>query len=83
MHFLLTHGHYSIFFIPAYSLPSPRVREGPDWARFVDACTFLLSGGCQIHTAKPLVLYFTSSSPKMVDLRSIVGSQQYRDIRKR
>jgi len=36
---------------------------------------FLLSGGGQIHTAEPLVLYLTSSAPKMVDLRSIVGGR--------
>jgi hypothetical protein len=35
---------------------------------------FLLSGGRQIHTAEPLVLYFTSFAPKMVDPRSIVGA---------
>jgi len=34
---------------------------------------FILSGGCQIHSAEPLVLYFMSSTPKMVDPRSIVG----------
>ena len=71
MHFLLTHGHYSIFFISAYSLPSHppplfplvfRVRERLDWVCFGDARPFLLSGGPQTHTAEPLVLYFTSSA---------------------
>ena len=69
------------FFISAYSLTSPRVREGPDWVCFGDARPFLLSGGRQIHTVEPLVLYFTSSALKMVDPRSIVGGRQYRDIR--
>jgi hypothetical protein len=48
---------------------------------FGDARPFLLSGGRQIHTAEPLVLYFKLSALKMVDPRSIVGGRQYRDIR--
>jgi hypothetical protein len=83
MHFLLTHGHYSIFFISAYSLPSHH-RRYFHWCfafgKDLTGCAsvmhspFLLSGGRQIHTAEPLVLYFTSFAPKMVDPRSIVGA---------
>jgi hypothetical protein len=58
-----------------------RVRERPDWVCFGDARPFLLSGGRQIHTAEPLILYLTSSAPRMVDPRSIVGGRLYRDIR--
>jgi len=58
-----------------------RVREGLTGCASVMHSPFLLSGGPQIRTAEPLVLYFTSSAPKMVDPRSIVGGRQYRDIR--
>jgi hypothetical protein len=58
-----------------------RVRERPDWVCFGDARPFLLYGGRQIHTAEPLILYLTSSAPRMVDPWSIVGGRLYRDIR--
>ncbi len=85
MHFLLTHGLYphSIFFYFLHILfrrPTTVISIGvlafgtdPTGCASAMHSPFILSGGRQIHSAEPLVLYFMSSTPKMVDPRSIVG----------
>jgi hypothetical protein len=74
MHFLLTHGHYSIFFIFLHILFRRttaviplvfRVRERPDWVCFGDAQSLHSVWRSSIHTAEPLVLYLTSSAPRI------------------